>query len=954
MRVASWLAMAFVLVAAACPARTVEFPENRGAAGLELTRSSDSFVEISLRLDRISIDDVSVDGSTFQQIAVPGVVLPGDEGAPNLPGFGRFIALPEGAIPRLEILSMKTELLTGIDVLPSAAMPFETDDSPPVYKKDDAIYLSDAPYPADPVRLSGPRNMRGVDVALLGVTPFQYNPVTRELTVIKDVQVRVTFEGGTGTFGDDRLRSRHWEPILEENLINYDSLPEVDLRVGSSRDEEYEYVIVVPDDQTYIAWADSLKRFRTLQGIDTGVVTLTQTGATYTEIEAWIDNAYTTWQTPPVAVLMLADYVTNGGTTGITCPSYSYYSYTCVSDNQYSDVDGDHLPDITFARMTATPTTIETLVRKAIDYERFPSTNQGFYDNPVVACGWQTERWFQVCSEVVYGFLANELGKTPVREYNIYLGTPGTSWSSNPNTYMLVDYFGPGGLGYLPATPEHLTDWNASAARLNADINAGAFIVQHRDHGGETGWGEPDYGNADLAGLSNADLTFVFSINCLTGKFNYGGECFTEAFHRVSPRALGLIAASETSMSFVNDAFVFGIYDMLWPEFDPGYPVARTRDTGSTNLRPGFANASGKYYLEASSWPYNPEDRELTYYLFHMHGDAFTTLYSEMPELLTISHQGVLPVGATTFNITADDGSMVALTVDGEIVAVAEGTGAEMSMPVVPVLEPGVAKLTVTKGNHYRHVEDVLVIYPVTYDITPTSISINRETGVTVTVWDDLGVEKPDVVVTIDGWGIDAIVDTTDVLGEAHFSVLAPYGENLTVVGRTIGENYDCLSDVLPVVDGLALVTPDVTASVSSIGLYGSLTPYYEGLISGTAATSEFTLYATGCGVDESEWSGMSSAVDLRVTPSSTGTIHAAIGKDGYVVYLEDIAVEVVYGQLAGEVYEATRSPVEGARVKGYAAGADTSAVAPVFSELTGVGGAYAVGDDLEVGYYDV
>ena len=47
---------------------------------------------------------------------------------------------------------------------------------------------------------------------------------------------------------------------------------------------------------------------------------------------------------------------------------------------------------------------------------------------------------------------------------------------------------------------------------------------------------------------------------------------------------------------------------------------------------------------------------------------------SEVPQPLTVAHQGVLPIGATTFNITADAGAIVALTMDGEIVGVAEAT----------------------------------------------------------------------------------------------------------------------------------------------------------------------------------------------------------------------------------------------------------------------------------------
>ncbi len=258
------------------------------------------------------------------------------------------------------------------------------------------------------------------------------------------------------------------------------------------------------------------------------------------KIEAWIDDAYANWATPPDAVLLLADWTADGGADGITCAKYNAY---CVSDNIYADFDDDHLPDIVFARMTATPDNVAHLVDKAISYELAPPITPSFYENPLLACGWQDERWFQVCTEIVYGYFANVHGKTPVREYAIYDGTPGTFWSTNQNTYMLESYFGPDGLGYLPIDSSHLTDWGGNATRLNADINRGAFIVQHRDHGGETGWSEPDYHIGDLGGLSNDDLTFVFSINCLTGRYDWSSQCFTEAFHRMEHGALGLIAA---------------------------------------------------------------------------------------------------------------------------------------------------------------------------------------------------------------------------------------------------------------------------------------------------------------------------------------------------------------------------------------------------------------------------
>jgi hypothetical protein len=354
MRIAPWIAAALVLVAVSSPASTFLFEENRGQAGLAMPMMNDSYIDVSLKLDQMSIDDVDVDGTIFQQISIPGVMLPNDEGAPNLPGFGRFVAVPNGAVPRLEILSMKSQVFHGIDVLPAAEIPLDTDDSPPVYVKDEAIYSVNAYFPESPVALSELTSMRGVNAVVLGITPFQYNPVTRELIAYTDIEVRVTFEGGNGIFGEDRLRSRYWEPVLAANLMNYGSLPEPQFRVPDTRDTDYEYVVICPDDPVYTAWADSIAQFRLDQGIDAGVVTLTETGATSSAIESWINTAYAS-PTPPVAILLLGDYVSSGGTTGVTSPIYDGY---CVSDNIYGDIDGDHLPEIAMARMTANPSNV--------------------------------------------------------------------------------------------------------------------------------------------------------------------------------------------------------------------------------------------------------------------------------------------------------------------------------------------------------------------------------------------------------------------------------------------------------------------------------------------------------------------------------------------------------------------------------------------------------------------
>ncbi|HHJ51868.1 MAG TPA: hypothetical protein ENJ89_01625, partial [Caldithrix abyssi] len=503
--------------------------------------------------------------------------------------------------------------------------------------------------------------------------------------------------------------------MLHDLILNHDMLPKRTFNTRSPSGqtkqravENVEYIIIVPDDPDFIAWGDSLRVFRNQQGISTGVVTTTEIGGnTFEAIESYVNDAYYNWETPPAAVLLLADYGNSGSTITSSPEEPHPYSGTYISDNYFADVDEDDLPDIVFSRITAqNETDLENTVKKILDYERHPPTNPDYYNHPVTAMGWQTERWFQLCSEIINGFWEHVLGKQPVRENAIYSGTPGDVWSTAENTETIVDYFGPNGLGYIPETPEHLTDWGGNATRINNDINSGAFMVQHRDHGSETGWGEPDYDINDLNDLDNNDLTFVFSVNCLTGKFNMDGECFVEAFHRRAKRALGLIGATQVSYSFVNDTYNWGMYDNLWPEFMPD----ETTTFPTRFILPSYGNAAGKYFLQASDWPYNTEDKEITYYLFHHHGGAYSMVYSEMPQNLTVSHDSQLQAGETTFTVTADEGSLIGLSVNGELIGSADGTGEPVAIEIEPQDPGAVMLVTVTKQNYYRYSSEVEVV----------------------------------------------------------------------------------------------------------------------------------------------------------------------------------------------------------------------------------------------------
>lgn len=708
-----------------------DFFDSWSAHGITLENSTRGSVTLNFSIEELELETVERDGETQHRLIMPGDYLPNDEGAPNLPAMSRYVALPQGAQARLNIADSRTEVLENINMEPAPRIPAETDDSPLEYNPDMQIYSRNAYYPEEPVLLSEETDIRGLDVVIVGITPFQYNPVTQELVIYRDFKIEIDFVGGTGHFGDDRLRSKWFDPIIYDLVINSDQIPRMNYNSRNTREDYgYEYIVIVPDDPDFIAWGDSIKVFRNMQGIKTDVVTTTDIGGNnHNMIRNYIQDAYNNWDIPPVAVLLLADYGTTGNTITSELrtdhPSWSTSSY--ITDHYYSDMNNNLMSDVILARITAQhENDLETMVTKFIDYERNPPTNFDYYNNPITAMGWQTERWFQLCAEIVNGFWEFELSKEPVRQNNIYSGSPSNSWSSNQNTSMIVNYFGPNGLGYIPATPSHLHNygWDANSTTLNNNINNGAFMILHRDHGAVNGWGEPDYRTYHLPGLNNDDLIYVFSINCLTGKFDAAQESFTEAFHRHQQGALGVIAASDISYSFVNDTFVWGMFDNMWPQFMP----ANTNPPEPRGVLPGFANAAGKYFLQGSNWPYNTQHKEITYRLFHHHGDAFSTVYTEMPEELTVNHAPVIFAGTDYFTVTADEGANIALTVDGEIIGTAEGTGQPENIDIIPQVPPSIVDIVITKQDYYRYHEELPIIADGAY-VVYNDYEVNDELG---------------------------------------------------------------------------------------------------------------------------------------------------------------------------------------------------------------------------------
>jgi len=713
-------------------------------------------ISINMELNSYAVSSLHYRGEQMHEVTIPGVFIPSDAGMPNLPRVSRFVAVPTGAEVRVSIKNMTLETLDNINIAPAIKLQPITEMPVTDYVKNDNVYNANAYYPQNICEVSEVTALRGVNAVVIGIAPFQFNPVTQKLNVIQSIEVEVEFVGGTTDYGNPKYRSSWFDPILQNALLNYEDLPEMEYRGKSSKDGNgCEYLIVIPNRSDFEPLAAQIKEFRTKQGIYTKVMRMDEMGAANaTQLKEYLHNAYKTWAIPPVAVLLMGDHNLDLS-LGVPAEIIPHtVAPSCATDNRFADPNGDNLPDMIISRMSAeTLADMNVLVSKVIEYETQPCMQPSFYQNPITALGWQTERWFQVTGEAIGGYWRKQ-GKTPVRINELcYPPQELSTWSYAQNTDQLLNYFGTNGTGYLPNSPSTLGNWTGGTAeKITNAVNSGAFFLQHCDHGDVTEMIEPHFTRDDVSTLQNTGkMTYLFLDNCLSGKFNYATPCFGETFHRhtyngQNAGCVGFIGATETSFSFVADAFIFGVYDLFDPAFMPTYGSQPPQAASfSGNWMPAFGNVAGKHFLFQSNWPTNPNDKTLTCHIFTAHSDAFLRLFTEVPQPVNALHDPVVFPGMTNFWISAEKGALIALTamVNGnmEILDVATATGEMQTMTIPNNLLPNTEFKVVCTGQNFLRYESVVQVVDANRPFLVGSsykLSENADFGKTVAIKFDL------------------------------------------------------------------------------------------------------------------------------------------------------------------------------------------------------------------------
>lgn len=701
--------------------------------GFSKESSTETALSLHFSITELGIATIQYDQAKGQEIILKGCFASNAEGQPNLPFANQYIAVPRDSQVSIEVREKASETLQGIELLPAAPLQMNCEDERPTLHWDMDVFGKDADYPSKNVTIAHTTQIRGLDVALIQVTPFRYNPVRKTLEVIYEMDIEVRFEGGNGQFGNPRYRHPAWDGILRNLVINNDMLPESEgyshlNQAIENREEGCEYLIITIDNPTFTAWADTLKAFRTKQGILTKVVTTADCGGNEPQdIRNFILNAYNHWDIPPAAVLLFGGNHKTNPSFGLKpfifrSPESWGHTYRYPTDNPFADMNGDSIPDLAISRMTAlNANQCQIQVEKLIEYELNPPTDPHHYAHPIINSGYQDTKWFAITAQVTNNFFRDRKGKHPGNVYMKYWyedynpTPPDSIWSIANNTSTVLDYFGPNGAQYIPLSIGYLDNWTDMEDKqpFQNAINEGGFLTFYRDHSNPDWWCCSDIRPADVATYHYNDPTFLFSIGCSTNSFWNNSSSYTglvsESFLNAEVGAIGSLGANNVTYSQYNDLITWGMLDYFWPDYMPSLGSQSEADF----YYPAYSLVAGKLFLSQQAFlPYsaNTEKVNKTLNLFSYLGEAYLNLYTEVPQQMQADVPITHHVSSSIYTFTIEEGARVCISKDGEIIQVLQGTGEPQSVEL-PTMEGGEQfTFTATKQNYFRFEQNVTII----------------------------------------------------------------------------------------------------------------------------------------------------------------------------------------------------------------------------------------------------
>ncbi len=745
-----------VLFGATTHAQTLSFKTGTAIPGevstqpvREVNDGADAWFEITYRFSSARVHSVEVGQDNYQFLSIDGFAQLQIPGAPAVPVHSDLIAMPEGAVPELQVIDAQYHEYKGYAIHPALQPALDTEGAPePEFYKDPMIYGSNRFYPESAVAMNEPFLMRGIPVAGVRTNPVLFNPVTGTIRVYTFIRYRIVYHASGKSLSDiAQKNSERFTRQLKQMVINHKSIPDGQ-KMTTPKSAEYgpkNYIIITHD--AFLGQAEQLAEWKRQLGYAVEIVS--KDSWTSSEVKNEIQTRYDMWVPHPDYFVILGDHTGPYAVPG-NVKQDPYYGDTFVTDLDYACMDGssDWHPDLAHGRISvATVAEAETVIDKIVNYEQEPVDDPQFYTDALTCAQFQdddnngyADRRFLHTSEDINQYLSGEQGYNAERIYYT------SSSADKTNLHYNDGYYSNGEL--LPAVIRTTGfNWSGGAGEITAAINQGKFIVFHRDHGyvGGSGWAHPYYTTGTMDNLANGILLpVVFSINCHTGEYQLD-NCFAEKLLRLDNKgAVGVVAAAYYSFSGYNDALSIGMIDAIWPnpglfaDFGSGGTGnGYTLGTSDDFLTMGEVVNQGLYAMEAN-WGGTSSSNRYQYQLFHWFGDPAMKVWTANPndQPITASHPDQILCSENTFNIVdSEPGALATLVFNDDLLAVTTmdetGKGTldyELTVPADDII------LTISKHNHLTYEANLVVTGSCNYPPLVSTGVITGQSTTTATV----------------------------------------------------------------------------------------------------------------------------------------------------------------------------------------------------------------------------
>ena len=528
-------------------------------------------------------------------------------GHPDIIAMSSLIIIPNGAETEVNVNTGNYEVYSENYVKPVPPPILEGDvmEIPNENEyKNSTIYNSSQMYPGKFYEIKKLGKIRGLELAILYVYPFQYDPQKEKTYIYNDINLDITYKGDIEKLPANLLSEYKLNPFkhdpIETKVINYDQIMNLalqepnNLKSATTYEPGCEFLIITND--LLLPAAERFKEYRESKGIKTKIKAFPGK-ATPQEIDSYIDTCYAKMEPIPKYIMLLGD-------VDILPTSNDIHGKT--TDLPYFDIEDKHprIPDFSSGRMpVSTLTDANNWIDKIITYERIPSDDSFFQEAALVSffksispkCGVERCRYIKTSEEVgtlftFKGIDFDRLYYSDQEEISHYTYLQPFMMSGDQRKAPIPkDIRLPNNQGFV---------WNKKNTAIVNSINDKRFLVVHRGHGSTSAWGGKNFlqfETSDINNLTNKDYPSVFwSLNCLTGKFDEPIDCISEKLAKQKDGgAVCIIAATEKTETILNDYLAHGLTKAVWKEFDQLINAQEITQTGYGFLRMGDILRSG-------------------------------------------------------------------------------------------------------------------------------------------------------------------------------------------------------------------------------------------------------------------------------------------------------------------------------------------------------------------------